>query len=86
MINRHAVDADARTVDLSFSSEAQVERWYGVEILDHGAQVRMDRLRNSAPLLLNHDRDQQIGVVETAQIDGSDKRGRHRPLFARCFG
>ena len=83
LINRDAVDADARTVDLSFSSEAQVERWYGVEILDHGAQVRMDRLRNSAPLLLNHDRDQQIGVVETAQIDGSDKRGRATVRFSR---
>ena len=83
LINRHAVDSDARTVELSFSSEAEVERWYGVEILDHSATVRMDRLRNQAPLLLNHDRGQQIGVIESAQIDGSDKRGRAAVRFSR---
>ena len=40
--------------------------------------VDLSRLNNSAPLLLNHDPDRQIGVIERAWID-DDKKGR--PLF-----
>ena len=72
---------ESRTVDLAFSSEAPVERSFGMEILDHSpASVRMDRLNNSAPLLLNHDPDKQIGVVEGARID-SDRIGRAKVRF-----
>jgi len=41
----------------------------------------MDRLRNSAPLLLEHDSRQQIGVIESAEISG--KQGRARVRFSR---
>jgi HK97 family phage major capsid protein/HK97 family phage prohead protease len=61
-----------RTVELSFSSEEPYERYWGVEILDHSAKsVNMDRLTNSAPLLFNHNRDEVIGVVETAKIENN---------------
>lgn len=70
------VDAENRTVALSFSSELPVERWFGKEILDHNPKsVRMDRLKGGAPLLVNHNLDEQVGVVESATID-SDRRGR----------
>lgn len=82
-IDTRALDVDARTVELSFSSEAEVDRWYGVEVLDHSANVRMDRLRNLAPLLLNHNANQQIGVVESARIDAGDKKGRAVVRFSR---
>lgn len=56
---------------LSFSSEAPYERFFGVEILGHKAnEVTMDWLKGgTAPLLLDHDRTKQIGVIEKAKIE-----------------
>lgn len=60
--------------DISFSSEEPVERGFGLEILDHSAGcMDMTRLNNAAPLLWQHNADEQIGVVENAAI--LDKRG-----------
>jgi HK97 family phage major capsid protein len=72
-------------VDLSFSSEdAEVDRWFGLERLDHAPKsIRLDRLNDGAPLLLNHDPSQQIGVVERAWIDNKDKKGRAEVRFSR---
>jgi HK97 family phage prohead protease len=82
-LDRASVDSESRTVDVIFSTETdKVQRWFGTEILDHGEKsVRMDRLRNSAPLLLEHDSRQQIGVIESAEISG--KQGRARVRFSR---
>jgi len=45
--------------------------------------VRLDFFKTgSAPLLLGHDRDQQIGVIESASI-GSDRKGRAKVRFGR---
>lgn len=76
-------DREARTVELAFSSEAEVERWFGIEILDHDeASVRLDRLRDGGALLVNHDWDDQVGVVESVTID-KDRRGRAVVRFGR---
>lgn len=76
------IDAEKRTVELAFSSEEPVTRWYGREILSHDpGAVIMDRLHDGAPLLLNHDAE-QIGVVERASID-ADRRGRAVVRFSR---
>lgn len=78
-----AVNRESRTVELAFSSEAEVSRWYGIEILSHDSlAVVLTRLRNGAPLLLNHDTDEQIGVVESVSID-ADRRGRAVVRFGR---
>ena len=75
--DRDSLDVDARTVDLAFSSESGVERWFGMEVLDHGrGSVRMDRLREQGPLLLNHDSREHIGTVVSAKIDTKDRTGR----------
>ena len=77
------IDAENRTVELAFSSEAEVQRWWGIEILDHSpGAVVMDRLQDGAPLLVNHDDDDQIGVVESVSID-ADRRGRAVVRFGR---
>lgn len=74
-LDRGKVDVDKRTVELSFSSESPVERSFGYEILDHSERsVSMDRVKNGAPLLVEHDKRDQVGVVEKAWIE--DKRGR----------
>ena len=75
-LNARKIDEETRTVELAFSSEFPVERGYGIEVLDHTpASVKLERLNNSAPLLVNHNSDDQVGVVESARIDG-DKTGR----------
>ena len=76
-------DAEKRTVELAFSSELEVQRWFGIEILDHSpGSVRLDRLRDGGAVLWNHDWDEQIGVVESVSID-KDRRGRAVVRFGR---
>ena len=62
-LNRHYnferknVDEDARTITLSFSSEAPVERWFGTEVLSHSPEsVDLTRLKSKAALLANHEK------------------------------
>ncbi len=72
------LDGDNRTVEISFSSEAPVERWFGFEILDHTpAAVDLVRLNTAGPLLNNHNTDRKLGWVMpgTARID-TDRKGR----------
>ncbi len=74
--DRESVDMDARTVDLAFSSEEPVARWFGDEVLDHSkGSVRMKRLRETGPLLLHHDSRDHIGTVQSAKIE-KDRVGR----------
>lgn len=76
------VDEAARTVELSFSSELPVERYFGNEVLDHSeGSVKMDRLRGGAPLLVEHSRGDQIGVIEKAWL--ADKRGQAIVRFGK---
>lgn len=71
-----SIDEEARTVELAFSSEAPVVRWFGEEVLSHDpAHVRLGRLSDGAALLWNHNWDDQRGVVESVRIDG-DRKGR----------
>lgn len=69
------VDEEARTVSLSFSSEYPVMRWFGYEILDHqSSSVRMNRFENGASVLVNHDWNDLVGVIEEARIES--KQGK----------
>ena len=85
-IRQEGIDQANRTVELAFSSELPVDRWWGTEILDHKpSSVRMDRLQNAAPLLWGHDSwesKSHIGVIEIARID-KDKVGRSVVRFSR---
>ena len=82
-IRADAVDAEARTVELAFSSEAAVERWFGAEVLDHTPRaVRLDRLNGGGALLVGHDPRDQVGVIESARID-KDRVGRATVRFSR---
>ena len=75
-LDRAAVDASARTVSLAFSSEAAYERYFGTEVLDHTAEsIRLGRLMNGGPLLVDHDPADIVGVVEQVEI-GPDRIGR----------
>lgn len=78
-----AIDEEKRTVELAFSSEAEVERWFGIEVLDHSpGAMRTDRLTNGGATLVNHDWDDHVGVVESVTV-GADRRGRAVVRFGR---
>ena len=62
---------DERTLELSVSSELPYERWYGWEELDHSeAAVDLSRFNDGAQVLFNHNRDDYIGIIEKAWLDG----------------
>ena len=61
-----------RTIDIIFSAGAEYRQWWGREklVVSKDACI-LDRLNaRIAPVLHNHDRDQTIGIVEKAWIDG----------------
>lgn len=78
------VDKEARTVEISFSSELPVRRWYGNEILSHEPDaIDWTRLESgTAALLLDHDWTKQVGVIERAWL-GDDRRGHALVRFGR---
>ena len=71
------VNEDDRSIELSFSSEKPIARWFGNEILSHSANaVDLTRLNEIGVLLFNHNRSKVIGKVEKAWIDEAEKKGR----------
>ncbi|MGE4169138.1 MAG: phage major capsid protein [Candidatus Margulisiibacteriota bacterium] len=80
-----SVSESERTVELSFSSEeAEVQRWFGIEKLDHSpGAVRLDRINQGGALLVNHDRDDQVGVNEKAWISYEERKGRAVVRFGK---
>ncbi len=82
-LERAGIDEEKRTIPLSFSSEEPYKRWWGTEILDHTPQaVRLSRLQQRGPLLLDHNPESQIGVVEDVELT-KDKRGRAVVRFGK---
>jgi hypothetical protein len=78
-----ALDTESRTVTLTFSSEEPVDRGAYIEILSHqpGA-ADLTRLHSGAPLLVQHDHSDQIGVVLDAGI--SNGRGAAKVNSPAC--
>ncbi|MBS0370197.1 MAG: phage major capsid protein [Proteobacteria bacterium] len=73
---RALVDADTRTIRLTFSSEEPVDMWYGTEILSHAkGAMRMGQRQQTMPLLYNHNRDRLLGIVETIELDTAARKG-----------
>jgi HK97 family phage major capsid protein len=82
-LQREAVNEEARTVEIAISSEQPVERWFGIEILGHGAgEVALDRLADGGPVLLDHNMRDIVGVVESVRLD-SDRVLRGIVRFGR---
>jgi HK97 family phage major capsid protein len=83
--DNEVVDQATRRVKIAVSSEAPVERSFGIEILDHNeGSVDLSFLNSGrAPLLLDHDPTKQIGVIESANLDGSARRLRATVRFGK---
>lgn len=82
--DRATVDREARTCELAFSSEEPVERWWGVEILGHAAgEMEQDWIGGgTAPLLMDHNTRDQIGVIEGVTL-GADRKARATVRFSK---
>lgn len=78
------VDEEKRTVAIAVSSELPVERSFGKEILVHdGSAIDMAFLASGrAPLLLDHDMEKQIGVIESVEL-ADDRKLRAKVRFGR---
>lgn len=79
-----AADEKKRTVDIAVSSELAVERSFGKEILVHEpSAIDMAFFASGrAPLLLDHDMEKQIGVVESVELS-DDRKLRAKVRFGR---
>ena len=76
---------DDRRVSLSFASEEPVMRSFGWEILSHKQEdIDLDFFASGrAPLLLNHNPEVQIGVIESASLDSAERKSRSVVRFGR---
>lgn len=74
------VNEKDRSVDVSFSSEQAIRRWFGVEILKHGpGNVDLSRLRSMGAALLNHNPSVIVGPLRNVRVE--DKRGKSTIVF-----
>ncbi|MEC0234067.1 Mu-like prophage major head subunit gpT family protein [Paenibacillus kribbensis] len=80
--SRDTINEEARTAELSFSSEAPYERYFGNEILSHDpGAIDLERLTEVGVLLFAHGRDANygrmpIGVIQKVWVDDSQRKAR----------
>lgn len=73
-------EGNERSFELSFSSEEPYKRFFGIEILDHSpGAVDLTRLNEIGVLLFNHDRNEVLGRIERAWLEGD--RGKAVVVF-----
>ena len=84
-IKPRGVDVEARRIEMSISSEQPVARSFGNEILEHSeGAIDLEFLSSGrAPLMLDHDPSQQIGVIESVKLDGEARRLRATARLGR---
>jgi hypothetical protein len=77
-------------IPIALSSEAGVERYdwlegdYYLEILDHSpGSVDLSYAKDGLPFLLNHDTEEQIGLIEDVIVD-ADRKLRGMVRFSRA--
>ena len=82
-LDRAAINEEARTATVSFASEIEYDRGWGVEILDVSqTSMRLARLTGGANLLVGHDSEDVVGVIESVDI-GPDRVARAVVRFGR---
>ena len=79
------INEDERRVSMALSSEEPVERSFGMEVLEHSDEaIDLSFLASGrAPLLLDHDPQKQVGVIESVDLDGSARRLRATVRFGK---
>lgn len=79
------IDEETRMVRVGVSSEEPVERSFGMEVIDHTKESMNLEFLNSgrAPLLVGHDMNDQVGVVERVELDEGARRLRAIVRFGK---
>ena len=76
---RRDVNVAQRVVTASLSSDTPVERWFGVEVLEHKrGSIDFSRARDGLPLLAYHDTHQPIGRAENIRLEKGKLRAELR--------
>jgi len=80
-----SIDEETRRVKVGVSTEEPVERSFGLEVIDHTREsMNLDFLNSGrAPLLLDHDMEKQIGVIEGVELDEDARRLRAMVRFGK---
>ena len=80
-----SIDEETRRVKVGVSTEEPVERSFGMEVIDHTkGSMNLDFLNSGrAPLLLDHDMQKQIGVIEGVELDEDARRLRAIVRFGK---
>lgn len=78
-------EGEETLVEMSISSEAPYERFFGIEILRHSTEsVDLTRLGDGRhPFLVGHDTEKQVGVIKQAYLDTEEKKLRGAVKFSR---
>lgn len=72
-----------RTVEIAFSSEVPVVRWWGIEVLSHDpGAMDLSRMESGGPVLMDHNTRDLVGVVEECRCD-QDRVGRALVRFSK---
>ena len=75
-LDTRTINIARREVSASLSSEIEVPRPFGSEILVHSADsIDLTRAKDGLPLLWNHNTDQPIGLVDNVKLVGNVLRG-----------
>jgi len=84
-MDKGPIDEEKRTAMIALSSEEPVERSFGMEVLEHSEEaIDLSFLASGrAPLLMDHDPKQQIGVIESVELDSETRRLRAKVRFGR---
>ncbi len=84
MFDAESIQTEARTIELVFSTEAEIEQWYGIEVLGHKkGECDLTRFATgTAALLCDHNWKDQVGVIESASV-GTDRMGRAVVRFGK---
>ena len=84
-LNQDFIDEEKRTVRIALTSETPVMRSFGYEILSHDPEdIDMSFMASGrSPLLLDHDPEKQIGVIESYSLDSNTRRTLAQVRFGR---
>lgn len=79
------INEEERRVSMALSSEEPVKRSSFTEVLEHSEEaIDLSFLASGrAPLLLDHDPQKQVGVIESVELDGSARRLRATVRFGK---
>jgi len=72
-IDERTIDTEGRKVDLSFSSEIALQRWFGQEILSHKEDAIIKGRLHS--MLFGHDSKAIVGPIKNINYDDGKGRG-----------